>query len=167
MISKSIFNVDISVSFMQQICALIRYLQFFLDYFTQNLKNNIIFGNSREYLRKDSEKHSKRLPSSVPPLCVNHKQIMFIPYFTYVRRVITLLSPYCDAGTDSVSPAGTSEHGEQNFVLLFYGTQQLRQQLQCYAQSVEGIYNPLTGLCIKNTNPVSLNSVVNCFTSEQ
>jgi len=26
-----------------------------LDYFTQNLKSNIIFGNAREYLPKDAE----------------------------------------------------------------------------------------------------------------
>jgi hypothetical protein len=69
---------------------------------------------------------------------------MLISYFTYVRRAINLLSTYCDAGK-KINPAGTSVHGKQHFVLLFYGTQYLRQQLQGYADSVDVIYNPLTG----------------------
>jgi len=70
---------------------------------------------------------------------------MLITYFTYVIRVINLLSPYCETEKNSINPGGTSVHGKQHFVLLFYRTQYLRQHLQCYAASVEGIYSPLTG----------------------
>jgi hypothetical protein len=55
MIFKSTYNVDISVGFMQYVCSLNQIFVVLLDYFTQNLKSKIIFGNSREYLPKDAE----------------------------------------------------------------------------------------------------------------
>ena len=45
-----------------------------------------------------------------------------------------------------MKPAGTSERGNQKFVLFFDETHYLRQQLQCYGDSVEGTSNHLTGL---------------------